>query len=181
MLWQEKVSVGERIASVPILLEFHETAQRKPDTSNHGRASNKSMDVGELPSYKIKVSLIRQYQITIKSEIESAKKNIKKRDNYILVACYNDKIVGFIEFFIKKNKDCFKIKKYGYLNSATTHKDYRGKGIAKALTKEALKFLKERGIIYVRTNVYNINKIAMKTWTNLGFEPQSTFLIKKIK
>ncbi len=133
------------------------------------------------PHRKVDPLLEFEKKITLKNEIESAKKNIKKRNNYILVACHEDKIVGFIEFFIKKNESCFKIKKYGYLNSATTHEDYRGKGIAKALTDEALKFLKKRGITYVRTNVYNVNKIAMKTWTNLGFKPQSTFLIKRIK
>lgn len=120
-------------------------------------------------------------KITLKSEIKSAKKNIKKRGNYIFVACQKENIVGFIEFFIKKNEDCFQVKKYGYLNSATTHKDYRGKGIAKKLTNVTLKFLKKKGITYVRTNVYNVNKVAMKTWMKLGFRPQSTFLIKKIK
>lgn len=134
-----------------------------------------------VPHRKIDPLLEFGKKITFKSEIESAKRNIKKKDNYILVACHEDKIVGFIEFFIKKNEGYFKIKKYGYLNSAATHEDYRGKGIAKALTDEALKFLKKRGITYVRTNVYNVNKIAMKTWMNLSFKPQSTFLIKKIK
>ena len=52
--------------------------------------------------------------------------------------------------------------------------------MAKALTDSALEFLKEKGIRYVRTNVYDSNDVAMKTWVKLGFEPQSTFLIKKI-
>lgn len=134
-----------------------------------------------VPHKKVDPLLEFEKRTTLKDRIESAKKDIKKKNNYILVASEKEKIIGFIEFFIKKNENCFKIKKYGYLNSATTHKDYRGKGIAKALTNEALKFLKERGITHVRTNVYNVNKIAMKTWMNLGFKPQSTFLIKRIK
>ena len=133
------------------------------------------------PHRKIDPLLRLDKKITLKSEITSAKKNIKKRGNYIFVAYQKESIVGFIEFFIKKNEDCFKVKKYGYLNSATTHKKYRGKGVAKALTNAALEFLKNKGIKYVRTNVYNSNDIAMKTWTKLGFEPQSTFLIKRIK
>jgi len=120
-------------------------------------------------------------KLTLKNQIEFAKKDIRKRNNYIFVADLNGKVIGFIEFFIKKNEDCFKIKKYGYINSATTHKDYRGKVVVKALTNEALKFLKNKGIKYVRTNVYNSNRVAMKTWTKLGFKPQSTFLIKRIK
>jgi len=120
-------------------------------------------------------------KLTLDNQIEFAKKNIKKTSNTIFVADLNGKVIGFIEFLIKKNEDCFKIKEYGYLNLATTDKEHRGKGVAKALTNTALKFFKDKGIKYVRTNVYNSNYIAMKTWTKIGFEPQSTFLIKRIK
>ncbi|MFW5865884.1 MAG: GNAT family N-acetyltransferase, partial [Nanoarchaeota archaeon] len=117
-------------------------------------------------------------KLTLDNQIEFAKKNIKKTSNNIFVADLNGKVIGFIEFLIKKNENCFKIKEYGYLNLATTDKGHRGKGVAKALTNTALQFLKDRGVKYVRTNVYNSNDIAMKTWTKIGFEPQSTFLIK---
>ncbi len=120
-------------------------------------------------------------RITLQNQIESAKRNIKKKNNYILVASEKDQIIGFIEFFIKKNEKGFEIKEYGYLNSATTDKDHRGKGVAKILTYEALKLLKAKKIKYVRTNVYNTNNIAMNVWMKLGFKPQSTFLIKRIK
>jgi ribosomal protein S18 acetylase RimI-like enzyme len=133
------------------------------------------------PHKKVDPLLEFEKKLTLKNQIEFAKKDIRKRSNYIFVAEKDDMVIGFIEFFIKKNESCFKIKKYGYLNSTATHKDYRGKGVVKALTNEALKFLKNKGIKYVRTNVYNTNKVAMKTWTKLGFKPQSTFLIKRIK
>ena len=134
-----------------------------------------------VPHKKVDPLLEFDKKMTLKSQIQFAKKDIRKRSNYIFVAEKWGKVIGFIEFFIKKNEYCFKIKKYGYLNSATTHKDYRGKGVAKALTNVALKFFKDKGIQYVRTNVYNINEVAMKTWIKLGFQPQSTFLIKRIK
>ncbi len=133
------------------------------------------------PHKKVDPLLEFEKKMTLKNQTEFAKKDIRKRNNHIFVANKDGKVIGFIEFFVKKNENCFKIKKYGYLNSATTHKDYRGKGVAKALTNVALKFFKDRGIKYVRTNVYNSNEIAMKTWIKIGFEPQSTFLIKKIK
>jgi ribosomal protein S18 acetylase RimI-like enzyme len=133
------------------------------------------------PHKKVDPLLEFEKKMTLKNQIEFAKKDIKKRNNQIFVADKNGRVIGFIEFFIKKNEVCFKIKKYGYLNSATTHKDYRGKGVVKTLTNAALKFLKKKGIKYVRTNVYNSNDVAMKTWMKLGFKPQSTFLIKRIK
>ena len=119
-------------------------------------------------------------KLTFKNQVEFAKKDIRKKNTYIFIAEEEGNVLGFIEFLIKRNDKCFKIKKYGYLNSATTHKDYRGLGVAKALTKECLNFLKKKGITHIRTNVYNTNKIAMKTWIRLGFKPQSTFLIKKL-
>ncbi|MBI5389508.1 hypothetical protein HZB01_03965, partial [Candidatus Woesearchaeota archaeon] len=51
----------------PILLEFHETYQRKTDTSNNRRTSNQSLDMGKFSSYKIKVSLVRHYLLLVKN------------------------------------------------------------------------------------------------------------------
>ncbi|MEK6983068.1 MAG: GNAT family N-acetyltransferase [Nanoarchaeota archaeon] len=133
------------------------------------------------PHKKVDPLLEFEKKMTLKNQIKFAKKDIKKASNHILVADRNGKVIGFIEFFVKKNESCFKIKKYGYLNSATTDKHYRGKGIAKALTNGALKFLKKKGIKYAKTNVYDANKLAMKVWIKLGFKPKSTFLMKKIK
>ena len=133
------------------------------------------------PHKKVDPLLEFEKRMTLKNQIEFAKKDIKKTSNHILVADRDGKVIGFIEFFVKKNDSCFKIKKYGYLNSATTNKSYRGKGVAKALTNEALKFLKKKRIKYVKTNVYNANRLAMEIWIKLGFEPKSTFLFNKIK
>lgn len=120
-------------------------------------------------------------KLTLENQTKVARKNIKKKNNFIFVAVKDRKIIGFIEFLIKKNESGFKVKKYGYLNLATTHKDYRRKGIAKALTKACLGFLKKKRIKYVKTNVYNVNEVAMKTWIKQGFKPQSAFLIKELK
>ena len=117
---------------------------------------------------------------TIKGHIIDAKKTIKDKNNYIFVAEKDSKIIGAITFFIKINDKYFKEKKYGYLDSATTHKDYRKQGVARELNDFALRYLKNKGIKYVRANVYNSNKIALKAWKKIGFKEQSTNLLKKI-
>ena len=81
---------------------------------------------------------------------------------------------------IKKNDPFFKIKRYGYLDACTVDKNYRRKGIAKALTKAAIKHLKDKGIKYIKTNVYIKNRSALKAWEKLNFKPSSINLIKKI-
>jgi len=105
-------------------------------------------------------------KINLKNQTEFAKNDIKRRNRYILVAEEDNKAVGFIEFFIKKNESFFKIKEYGYLNSVAVDKYYRKQGIAKTLTQHAITFLKKKNIRYVKANVYNINKIAIKSWQN---------------
>ena len=119
-------------------------------------------------------------RLTFKNQVIAAKRDIKKKNNCIFVALKNDKVVGFIEFFIKKNDKFFKVKEYGYLNSAVTLKGYRNRGIAKKLYFAAVKFLKDRGVKYVKTNVYNSNIVALKTWQKIGFKTQSSIMIKRI-
>ena len=119
-------------------------------------------------------------RLTLKNQITASRKDIKKRNNYIFVAVKNDEVIGFIEFFIKKNDKCFKIKQYGYLNSAVTLNGYRKGGIARKLYLTAAKFLKLKGIKYIKTNVYKSNKVALKAWKKIGFETQSYMMIKRI-
>jgi len=133
-----------------------------------------------IPHKDVDPLIALEKKMSHKNQILAAKKDIRKRDSHLLVAECNGTVIGYIEFFIKKNEDCFKIKNYGYVNAATTHKKYRGNGVAKALTTAALLLLKKKGIRFVRTNVYHSNDIAMRTWRTLGFKPQSTLLMKRI-
>lgn len=115
---------------------------------------------------------------TLKNQIDGARKSIKKRTTHILVATENDTVVGYIEFLIKKNEDCFSVREYGYVDACVTDKNYRKKGVARELTKAALNFFEEKGITYVRTNVYNNNELGLKVLQKLGFEPLSTVMVK---
>ena len=122
-------------------------------------------------------------KLTFKDHIKNAKKSINNKDknHFFLVAEIEDKVVGAKEFFIKTQDSFFKIRRYGYLDSTSVHEKYRKKGIAKALTNETLKILGKKGIKYVKSNVYIKNKIAMNTWTKLGFKPLYINLFKTIK
>jgi ribosomal protein S18 acetylase RimI-like enzyme len=57
---------------------------------------------------------------------------------------------------------------------------YRRRGIAAALMKEALKWLKERKVEYADLNVCVENAIANAAWTAMGFKPHQRNLIKKL-
>lgn len=116
----------------------------------------------------------------MKSETESALKDIRKRSNIMLVAQDGMKIIGFIEVNIKKNDEMFKLKEYAYLNSCAVDKGYRKKGVAKALTMAAVNEVRKRNIKYMKASVYNVNETAGKTWKSLGFEKISTNLVRRL-
>jgi ribosomal protein S18 acetylase RimI-like enzyme len=118
---------------------------------------------------------------TYKQEVESAKRDIRKRSLNIFVATMNNKVVGFIEIIIKRNDETyFRIKEYGYLNSVIVHEDYRRRGIAKALIETGLNFLKEKGIEYIKTCVYDFNEESERLMQESGFVRLSRTMIKRI-
>ena len=115
-----------------------------------------------------------------KEDLRYAKSALRKKDTFVFIALEGAKIIGYIELFIKKNEPYYKVKKYGYLDSAVVDKKHRGKGVTRLLTESAFNFLKKTGIDYIKTNVYNANDVAMKVWEKIGFEPLSVNMIKKI-
>jgi len=119
-------------------------------------------------------------KLDLKTHVALAKREIRNRDVIVLIAVKGDEVVGYLEALIKKNESCMKVKRYGYFNSAVTHKRYRRQGIARALTEAMIKRLRAKGIRHIRANVYNSNKVALRTWQRLGLEPQSTNLFTKI-
>ena len=124
--------------------------------------------------------LVPAKKLASKDYVQQAKESIKENGKYLFVAVESGKIVGFIDFYIKKNDKFFKVKKYGYLDSVVTHKDYRRKGIARGLTKFAINFLKKKGIRYVRAKVDNSNKIALQAWVKIGFKSKNTGLLMRL-
>lgn len=118
---------------------------------------------------------------TLQNQVEGAKRDLRKRTTHIFVAVKKEtnEVIGCIEFFVKKNEDCFKIKEYGYLDACVIDEKHRRKGVARELTEAALKFFKDKGITYVKTSVYNVNEPGQKVLQTLGFNPQSITLIKR--
>lgn len=114
------------------------------------------------------------------NQIKSAAKDIRKRSEYYFLAEEQGKVMGFIELCIKKNHKLFRIRKFGYISSVVVDNKFRGRGIAKKLVSFAAKFFRQKGIRYMRLNVYFSNKDAIKVWPKTGFKQESMFMLKKI-
>lgn len=65
----------------------------------------------------------------------------------------------------------------GYYNNFTgIHRDYRGKGLSRAVKVAALLKAKELGAPYLRTNNHSVNQPMLATNEHLGYKPQPGFL-----
>jgi GNAT superfamily N-acetyltransferase len=58
------------------------------------------------------------------------------------------------------------------LSGVIVHPDHRGRGIARALTIEAARFARDRGVHRLTVRVFAQNEEGLKLWPALGFEPR---------
>jgi len=90
---------------------------------------------------------------------------------HFVVAECNGKIAGCGFGQILDNPDeCSKIKKFAYVRLIYVSDEFRGKGIATLIIDDVIKWLKSKGIVDIRLNVYSQNTGAMNLYKKLGFE-----------
>lgn len=58
------------------------------------------------------------------------------------------------------------------LSGVVVRAGYRGRGVGRALVREAARFAKERGIDWVELKTFAPNRGAMAFWEGLGFTPR---------
>ena len=98
------------------------------------------------------------------------RKRVNREDNIFLLAKVDDKPVGMIYGWIVRPFPFFKEEKYGYIAEVWVEEEFRGKGIGKKLLKEIIKWFKEKGIRWIRTDVLQKNKNAIKFYEKFGFK-----------
>ncbi|MCR6692451.1 MAG: GNAT family N-acetyltransferase [archaeon YNP-LCB-003-016] len=93
------------------------------------------------------------------------------KQNILLVACLNDKVVGFLHLYYGGGK--------GYIEAIAVKEEYRGAGIGGKLLNEAERILKRRGIIKVRLNVKHNNLKALAFYIRNGYSIDGVTMIMK--
>ena len=104
---------------------------------------------------------------------------INSKDSCVLVAEVNDEIVGSGFLDIVKAKPFLKHNYFGSLGFFYVRKEWRGRGINKAILKELVKWAKKRNIYEIRLQVYDKNTDAKSVYFKYGFEP--TLLEMRLK
>ena len=93
------------------------------------------------------------------------------------VACIDKKIISCVGAFIKADLPYryFEPSRYGFIGDVYTEPEERGRGLATALNKKALAWLKKRGVIMVRLLASNAGR---KMYENLGFTSTDEMALK---
>jgi ribosomal protein S18 acetylase RimI-like enzyme len=127
------------------------------------------------PLYRLKENASELSLVYLKDKIGKSKSG----DDLVLVAQDKD-IVGYLMCSIKDQHPSREIQKIGHIGGVYVIPRYRCRGIAAALMKEALKWLKKRKVEYVDLNVDVQNTAAVAAWTALGYKPYQYNLIQKL-
>jgi len=121
-----------------------------------------------------KLNIIKEANKWKKDRIREFKKEINSKKNFWIVALICDKVVGFANAMIEKNKE-------GRLAMLYVKKEFRKKGIGRKLTQERIEWLKKKGIKKVYAGMFIKNKASRKNLEKIGFKPVSIKLEKQLK
>jgi ribosomal protein S18 acetylase RimI-like enzyme len=107
---------------------------------------------------------------------ERIQTELDSTDRTIFVAIEDDKPVGLVWVALKtrENNPMLTDKVYGFINDIGVLKEYRGKGIGKALLIQAIDWIKEQDITAksVELLVDDFNIPAKELYKSLGFKDQ---------
>jgi len=93
----------------------------------------------------------------------------------IIVAESENKLLGFVVIHKKFTPDITVLfdREYAVIDNIAVDKEYRRKGIGKALMKKAHKWARKKGITKIELNVFEFNKNALQFYKNLGYKTRS--------
>jgi GNAT superfamily N-acetyltransferase len=102
------------------------------------------------------------------------------RKHIILVAVYNDLVVGTIHGIIEKWPYWYQFRHILYIDDVVVDKKHQHQGIATKLVNEIVELGKERGVTNYYAKVYNFNKHSSQLFQKCSFENKySYFFLNK--
>jgi len=148
--------------------------------------SGKSEDINQIREHLINLWVEHaQNEPTLLEEKEMRNVNVDEYYNEALensdkssvfIAEDNGKIVGFLKADVEQIDHFFLNPQIIYLDDIFVLPEYRRKGIAKTLVKEAEKLAKEKGIKRIQARVYSFNKRMQSFLESQGYHaPYATW------
>ncbi len=134
--------------------------------------------IEDLPVLKIFEQEIIEYERPYASNLKKEnvsyydlKALILQEDAYVLVATYNEEIVGSGYALTKKSKPYFEPELFAYLGFMFVKPAFRGKGINGKITNQLIEWAKSKGLTEIQLDVYAENESALKAYQKIGFQP----------
>jgi ribosomal protein S18 acetylase RimI-like enzyme len=94
------------------------------------------------------------------------------------VAWEGDRVVGQVRSYIDPDENEEYGRLRGYTENISTIKEWRGRGVARALICQSMKVLSERGMDQAALGVHTENPTgAFHLYSSLGFEQEATWII----
>jgi len=110
-----------------------------------------------------------------KELVRDFKKGIRKASNYWIIVTEKTKTIGFGNARVDEyNKSRGKICRIYIIEK------YRLKGIGTEIGKELVKWLKEKKVKLIRSNLYMKNKLSMRVHRKLGFQSVAFGMMKRV-
>lgn len=103
-----------------------------------------------------------------KKQYSYVEKLMKKKNNLILVAEENNKLVGYIMANVEERKPFH--QRAGYIAETYIKPEYRGKGIAKKLVAEAFRWFERYNLKWYIVGTHSLDKEANSFWKRAGFK-----------
>ena len=115
----------------------------------------------------------RPYDPTIKQDpvtYYDLKALLQNERAFVIVAEYENKIIGSGYALEKMGRPYLNHKTYAYLGFMFTLPEFRGKGVNALIINELKKWSYDRGYDEIRLTVYNDNEPAIRAYEKVGFK-----------
>lgn len=99
--------------------------------------------------------------------------NIFNSDNQdIIVAEMDESVIGFshVMVFYQKNISCLKPESLVYIQDMDVAEKYRNQGIGTLLLEKSKEYGKQRGVDFIRTQVFPQNVDGIRFYEKIGFK-----------
>ncbi|NVM02248.1 MAG: GNAT family N-acetyltransferase [Candidatus Helarchaeota archaeon] len=123
-------------------------------------------------------SLINKEGIKKDSAIINFKKILKDKNSYFLIAEIDKRVVGFINFIIRKTLLHSGLS--GLIDELVVSQEYQNKGIGQYLIQEAIEQSKKLGCCEIEVSTEIENKKAIGFYKKFGFEEKGVLFEKDL-
>jgi len=101
-------------------------------------------------------------------------------DRAAFVSVADGQIIGYITVRVQPQPDYWQIKRVGCISGLMVHRDYRRRGIGRALLRRAIRFLAEKEIPYLTVYTAAGNQAAIEFYQRSGMAPLYTTMLYRV-